>query len=269
MDIGSQLKALIFGLFLIMFMANHAPGQGMRTDALTKIPAQVTEQKGNYQNIPLSGVIDLLEQFSGKHYIRDANLNGLPPVSINATGLGNDDTVKLITATLLLNGVAILPVDDRTMKVVTAGTNKNPRSEGLRLYTKAADLPADDEVVAYYMPLDNIRPDEAIAIFAKVAPVHVYGAYVTAPSANAVVLTENASVIRELIQLKSSIDIRNTAPPRPPGPPPPDAPSGPRPHGPPLGLFGLVVFALLIVIASATGSFFAQLWLGRRGPSRS
>jgi hypothetical protein len=210
-----------------------------------------------------------LEQFSGKHYIRDSNLNGLPPVSINATGLSNDDTVKLFTATLLLNGVAILPIDDQTMKVVTTGTNKNPRCEGLRLYTKAADLPSDDEIVAYYMPLDNIRPDEAVGIFAKVAPVHIYGAYVPAPSANAVVLTENASVIRELIQLKGSIDIRNTAPPRPPGPPSTDTPSGLRPPGPPFGMCGLFVFALLIVVASAAGSFFAQLWLGRRGPSRS
>ena len=159
-----------------------------------------------YQKSPVNSVLDLYERLSGKHLIRDANLDGVPPVSIDYTGLSKADSLKLIETTLLLNGVAIVPVDAQTMKAVTVGTNKNPRSEGVKLYANAVDLPVDDEVVSYYMPLNYINPQEAAGIFTQVAPVHTYGAYVPAPSAQAVVLTENTSVIRQLIALKELID---------------------------------------------------------------
>jgi type II secretion system protein D len=169
--------------------------------------APATTDFSNYQNTPVNSILDIYEQLSGKHLIRDANLNGTPPISINATGLSKADMVKIIEATLLLNGVALVPVDDHTVKVVTVGTNKNPRSEGVRLYANAADLPTDDEVVSYYMPLDYISAQEAQSVFTQTAPVHTYGAYVIAPSAQAVVITENTAVIRELIALKELIDV--------------------------------------------------------------
>src|ERR1700683_4636540 len=155
----------------------------------------VAAGSSSYQNAPVNTILDLYEQLSGKHMIRDANLANGPPVSINVTGLSKEERLKRIQATLLLNGVSIVPVDDRNVKVITIGINKNPRSEGVKLYTHAADLPDNDEVVSYYMPLDYINPTEAAGIFTQVAPVHPgYGAYTPAPSAQAIVLTENTSV---------------------------------------------------------------------------
>ena len=37
--------------------------------------------------------------------------------------------------------------------------------------------------------------------------MHVYGAYIPAPTAQAVIVTENTGVVRELIALKELIDI--------------------------------------------------------------
>jgi type II secretion system protein D len=159
-----------------------------------------------YQKAPVNTILDLYERLSGKHLIRDANLDGVPPVSMNATGLSNPEILKLIEATLLLNNVAIVPFDATSVKVVTIGVNKNPRAEGVKLYTNAVDLPMTDEVVSYYMPLDYISPQEASGIFTAVAPVHQYGGYVPAPSAQALIITENTSTIRQLIALKELID---------------------------------------------------------------
>lgn len=189
---------LVYG-FILVLLATMLPAAG---DDASSSPGFST-----YQDTPVSSVLDIYERLSGKHLIRDANLSGVPPISINATGLGKPEMLKLVEATLLLNGVAIVPVDEHTVKVVTIGTNKNPRSEGIKLYANAADLPADDEVVSYYMPLNYIGAQEAQAIFTQSAPVHSYGAYVVAPSAQAVVLTESTSVIRQLIALKELIDV--------------------------------------------------------------
>jgi general secretion pathway protein D len=161
----------------------------------------------NFQNASANAVLDLYEQLSGKHLIRDINLSQVNGISINATGLSKPDMIKFLEATLLLNGVAIVRVDDQTAKVITVGTNKNPRSEGVKLYANAADLPNDDSVVSYYMPLSYINPQEAVGIFTQTAPVHTYGAYVPAPSAQAVVITENVSVIKQLVALKELIDV--------------------------------------------------------------
>jgi hypothetical protein len=258
------LSLLVTLVALVLVLGNRAPGQILPIETVPKISAAVETPQGNnlnYDRAPISAMIDLLAKLSGKRYILDANLFGVPPVSVDCTGLSKDDSINLITATLLLNGVAILPVDDLTMKVVTTGTNKNPRSEGMRVYTNAADLPKDDEVVTYYMALDKIDPQEAAGIFTQVAPVHVYGAYVPAPSSHGIILIENTSVIRELIALKAGIDQRSPIPPAPPRPPPPGPPGAPgfRPPHPHHPVFVLLVF-LLIVAAS----FYAGVRRGRK-----
>jgi general secretion pathway protein D len=167
------------------------------------LPAGTT----NFQKAPINSILELYEEFSGKHLILDSSLDNAPMISINLTGLSKAETLKLIEADLLLNGVTIVRIDDKTDKVLlTPSQGKNPRSEGLKLYANAADLPNDDEVVSYYMPLNYINPQEAFGIFSQVAPVHTYGAYVVAPAAQAIILTENVSVIRQLIALKELVD---------------------------------------------------------------
>ena len=160
----------------------------------------------NFQKSPPNNLVDLYEQLSGKHVIRDANLDGFPPVSMNATGLSKPKTIDMIKATLLLNNISIVKLDENTEKVITIGTTKNPKSEGVPVYANAVDLPAADQLVSYYMPLDYISQAEAATIFQSVAPFHQYGSYTPAPSAQAVILTENTSVIRQLITLKELID---------------------------------------------------------------
>jgi general secretion pathway protein D len=198
------------GLFLVASLFVFPLGESLPALAQDTgpIPATPTGGSASYQNASVNTILDLYEQLSGKHLIRDANLSAVPPVSINATGLSKTDMMKMIEGVLLLNGVAIIPVDDHNLKIVTVGTNKNPRSEGVKLYANAADLPTGDEIVSYYMPLSYINPQEAMGIFNQDAPPHTgYGVYVPAPSAQAIILTENVSVIRELIALKELIDV--------------------------------------------------------------
>jgi general secretion pathway protein D len=192
----SCLGFLAFGGGLPVFAQDQPTGQ----------QNTIAPDSLNYQKAQVGTILDLYERLSGKHLIKDVQLDGVAPITLNATGLSKADALKLIEETLLLNGVTLIPVDDKTIKVVTVGTNKNPRSEGIRLYANEADLPKDDQVVSYYMQLDYISPQEAAGIFLQVAPAHQYGGYVPAPSAQAVVLTENVSVIRQLIALKELID---------------------------------------------------------------
>jgi general secretion pathway protein D len=205
------LSLLAFLLFVVgglpSLAQNAVPGLNLEP-ASNGAPASngTSPNFSSYQNMPVNSILDTYEQFSGKHLIRDANLASIQPISINETGLSKAEMLKLVEATLLLNGVAIVPVDDQTVKIVVVST-KNPRSEGVRIYANAADLPVEDEVVSYYMPLNYVSPQEAKDIFSQSTQVHSYGVYVPAPSAQAIILTENTSVIRQLIALKELIDV--------------------------------------------------------------
>jgi general secretion pathway protein D len=132
--------------------------------AVVPLPAQMSSADNspsfsNFQNAPVSSILDTYEQLSGVHLVRDVSLGGLPPITLNASNVGKEEFLRLMEATLLLNGVAIVPVDDHTAKVVSVASNKNPRSEGVRLYANADDIPQDDQVVSYYMPLTYISPN--------------------------------------------------------------------------------------------------------------
>ena len=203
------MKALLkfwWGLARIIVIAGAV---GLGLGVIDPIQAQTSESPNytDFQNTPVNSILDVYEGLTNKHLIRDANLTGIPPISITATRISKPEMVKLIEATLLLNGVAIVPIDDKISKVIAAiGGNKNPRSEGVKLYVNATDLPLDDEVVSYYMPLDYISAQEAQGIFTQSIPVHPYGAYAVAPSAQAVILTETTAVIRQLIALKELLD---------------------------------------------------------------
>ena len=203
---------VLFFAFAGVFVQGQIPTPGRGPDAPSgpvNTSGSDTSAGGysNFQNVPVSTLLDNYEQISGKHLIRDISVAQMPPITLNATGVSRAEFLKLVEATLLLNNVAIVSVDDHTAKVVNIQNNKQPRSEGVKLYANAEDLPKDDEIVSYYMPLSYINPVEAVQIFTAQAPVHTYGAYIPAPTAQAVVVTESSNVVRELIALKELIDI--------------------------------------------------------------
>ena len=205
----SPIGRSFFSLVLPFLLGSAAlfPLLGQDTPS-TLAQDTATGNFGNYQNTPVNSILDTYEMLSGKRLIRDVNLAQAPNISINASGVSKEEMLKLIEANLLLNGVALIPVDDQTMKVIILGQNKSPGSEGVKLYANAADLPKDDQVVSYYMPLSYITPTEAVAIFQVSIPPHpAYGAYVPAPSSQSVVVRDNVSVIRQLIALKELIDV--------------------------------------------------------------
>ena len=190
-------------LFLVLALCRYDAGTALAQNADADSSAPLS-----FTNAPANNVLDYYEQLSGKHLIRDSALSQVMGININASGLSKEEQLKFLEASLLLNGVSIVPVDDKTAKALSVPAQaKNPRSEGMKIYANVADLPTDEEVVNYYMPLNYLSPVEAGQLFQQHAPPHNYGAYVPIPSAQALILTENVSVIRQLVSLKELIDV--------------------------------------------------------------
>jgi len=157
---------------------------------------------------PVSDFIAYYQSITGKRVVADAtvmaggpNLTLVVPQSVT-----KQQAAELIKSVLVLNGFTLVDVDDETVKLL--GPSKFPRSESVPLYTDPSQLPAGDEVVSYFMPLRYLKSDEAANAFANYAPNRPFGSVVQVPSVNAVVITETATFVRRLIELKDVIDVQ-------------------------------------------------------------
>ena len=153
----------------------------------------------------VSEVLTVYEKLTGKRLIRDSNLAG-PELSIMVTDpVPPKEAVALIESSLLLNGYTLVPVDEKTVKIL--GPSRPPRSEGLPLYLQESELPQEgDKIVSFYQPLRFLSPPEAVSIVAGVVQLNAYGSLVAVPNTSALVITEKTPIIRKAIALLQVVD---------------------------------------------------------------
>jgi len=149
--------------------------------------------------------LSLYEKLTGKRIIRDSNLAG-PDLSLMvADPVSRKDAISLLESTMLVNGYTLVPVDEKTVKII--GPSRPPRMEGLPLYQNATDLPPDGErLVSFYQPLHFLSPNEAINILQGVIQSNPYGSLVAVPNTSAIVITDKTPVIQKSLALLQIID---------------------------------------------------------------
>ncbi len=158
---------------------------------------------------PVGDFAMFYQNLTGKRIILDAALAaGGQNLSLDVKQpVTKKEAAALIESVLVLNGFALINVDDKTVKLL--GPTKFPGSESIPLYTSPAQLPEGDRVVSYFMPFRYLKVDEAFNAFSNYARNHVglNGGYIQVPSVNALVITETATLVRRLIALKDVIDV--------------------------------------------------------------
>ncbi len=178
------------------------------TPGVPPSPSDMTTFSAVNNNI--TTILQDYQELTGKTVIEDSNLsaNAVPITIMAPNPMPREQLVRLIEAALLLNNYAFVPgPSDNTVKIINLNTGKNPRSEGIHLYTTPDSIPEGEQIVSYYMPLSYISATEALAVFQTHVLPRAYTAFVPVNSAQAVVITENTSVIKELIALKQLIDV--------------------------------------------------------------
>ena len=94
------------------------------------------------------------------------------------------------------------------LDILTLSTSGiRPTGRGVDVYNENSVLPEGDAVISYVMSLNYIKPAEAVNTFTQIiGQFGAYGSIAPVPNAAAVVITENTSLIRKLIDLKKEID---------------------------------------------------------------
>ena len=164
----SRISAwILVASFTISLQADEPKIAGFDESATIKV---------NFPNTPVQAIIPFYTQITGKKFILDSSLAGEPLRIVAPDPLTRAEAVAFIEATLILNGYAIIPVDDKTVKLIHHSGGKSPTPEGLKVYHSIKDLPTTEELCHYVMPLEHIAPEEAAKAFQEVIKLHTYGA---------------------------------------------------------------------------------------------
>jgi type II secretion system protein D len=161
-----------------------------------------------FPNNPVSDFLVVYEKLKGVTLIKDASLlAGGANLSLTLNQpVTKAEAIRLLESTLLLNGYAFIAVDKNSVKVINTAGGKNPRSEGVFLFTNERELPEGEVVASYVMPLTYLAAADAVPIFEQFITLHPYGSLVPVPVANQVLITENSTLIRRLIQVRDLVD---------------------------------------------------------------
>jgi type II secretion system protein D len=169
-----------------------------------------------FPNNPVMDMLSIYELLTGVTLIKDTSILEGAPVSLaTPRAVEKAEAIKLIEATLLTNGYAIvMESDGKSARILPArnqGANAVQFSHGVKFYTSAQDLPVGETIVTYFMKLDNLDPETAGTMLSGHVGLGVYGRITPVLVPPGLLITESSTVVKQLISIREAIDIAASA----------------------------------------------------------
>lgn len=169
----------------------------------------------NFPNNAVSDLLAVYEKLTDMTLVKDtAIFDGAPISLVTPKPVSKEEAVRLIEATLLTNGYAIvLNPDGKSARILptrTQGASSLQFSQGVRFYLEPKDLPEGETLVTYFMKLEHLTPEEAAAILANHVGLNVYGRITPVTAPPGLLITESATIVRQLINIREAIDSTET-----------------------------------------------------------
>lgn len=161
-----------------------------------------------FPNNPVSDIIEVYEKLTGRSVIKRSEIFEGNTISlVTPTPVSRQDAIRLIESALQLNDFAVSKDEQtNTIRIMPEDTNQVNVHVGLPVYGNPEDLPDNDVVIEYFMRLQHIDPVEAGAMFTNHLGLNPYGRITPVISPAGLLITENSSIVRQLIQLKEVMD---------------------------------------------------------------
>ncbi len=165
-------------------------------------PAMVRLQ---FPNSDVVDVLHLYEQLTGKKLVMDNFVQGKVNIFI-AKDVSREEAIKIIEMSMSLNGISLVPAGRDLLDVVGAG--QNPRKAPVPIVSDLADIPSGNPVISFLFRLQYADPQE----LQQVLMAYFQGSSGTInilalPKASALLVTQNADIIRQLASVISQVDV--------------------------------------------------------------
>ena len=118
------------------------------------------------------------------------------------------EAAELLKKAATIEGFVFVPdAESPNLDILTHTSGIRPTARGISVYNENDTLPSGDAVISYVMTFSYIKPAEAVNTFTQIiGQFGAYGSIAAVANASAIVITENTSLIRKLIDLKKEID---------------------------------------------------------------
>ncbi len=193
------------------------PGMGTAASVDPSALAQTIRLEGDrivlqFPNNPVMDMLAIYEFLTGITLIKDtAILEGAPVSLATPKPVEKSEAIKLIEATLLTNGYAIvMEPDGKSARILPArsqSANAVQFSHGVKFYTSPMDLPQGETIVTYFMKLDNLDPEQAATMLSGHVGLNVYGRITPVLTPPGLLITESSTIVRQLISIREAIDL--------------------------------------------------------------
>ena len=168
-----------------------------------------------FVNNPVSDILAIYERLTGFTLIKDTNIFEGSTISlVTPKPVPKAEAIKLIEASLLANGYAIISEPGgKTAKILPArnqSANAVQFSHGVRFYTSPKEIPDGESIITYFMKLDNLAPEDAAEMFSGHVGLGAYGRITAVATPPGLLITESATVVKQLVSIRESIDLADT-----------------------------------------------------------
>ncbi len=161
---------------------------------------------------PVNDILNIYEKLIGKPIVKDSSIFEGPQISlVTPNNVSNEEAIRLIEATLLVNGyVLVSEPDDESVTVLLGGQRQGGQSpsfsEGVVIYTDPTLLPDGESLVGFFMELDYVDPEDAATIFGNHIVLNEFGRITPVSNPRGLLITETSPIVRQLIRLRMIID---------------------------------------------------------------
>jgi len=179
------------------------PGEASAAPAANEPPEELIPAGNiNFQGVDVSQVLEVYAKLVGRTLLRA----GLPAASIvlkTETPLTKSEAIQALQAVLSLNGVSVVNIGDKFVKVLpidqanTAGAEFNDAS--------AARLPDLGTYVTHIVQLKNLKPSEAVPIITPFSKLP--NSILPIDSNGILVLRDNAENVKRMLQMLERVDV--------------------------------------------------------------
>ena len=171
-------------------------------------PADICDFAFNFPKLNAEGLGFVYRQLTGRRVVMTADVKDLEIYFVQPPPITYGEATDLLKASCLMHGFVFAPGGEGWDKLTTATQGPKPGTGDIPLVTSPLGLPEGDEVVRYVMTLKYMKPDEVSRVFQTVVTqFNTFGSVVAVPNASALIITENTSLIRSLIELQAKIDV--------------------------------------------------------------
>jgi len=158
-------------------------------------------QSLSFQDAPLDQVVELYREWTDRILIVQASLSA--KVTLKGRRLTRDEAKQAIETVLAMNGIALVPMGDKFLKVVNIA---NARQEGMELtpFDPGESYTQADRLISQVIPLRYV-------IYSDVQPViqhlmHGYGKVQYLERVNSLLVTDTSANIDRIVEVLETLD---------------------------------------------------------------